>query len=222
MKPISGQTAPSEICARGLAIIAVISLAAFLPAAPVKSGVIGSLHDINNNGCKSCHAPHNGSAALGGTDQGTGKVLLWDRAFPGGTFGVYDSPTMDQKAQEVGGLPLLNTQVRMYTLLCMSCHDGVTTLDVMQGSSINAIGNPSNSHGLTNDHPVNILWRHQTGGSCMKCHTLHGGNILKGTLPFYGSSVQCATCHDPHSPANANFLRIDNNTGSALCLYCHG
>jgi predicted CXXCH cytochrome family protein len=34
-----------------------------------------------------------------------------------------------------------------------------------------------------------------------------------------GPSVECASCHDPHSE-NSTFLRIAN-TGSAVCLACH-
>lgn len=34
-----------------------------------------------------------------------------------------------------------------------------------------------------------------------------------------GPSVECASCHDPHT-ANTTFLRIAN-TGSAVCLACH-
>ena len=32
--------------------------------------------------------------------------------------------------------------------------------------------------------------------------------------------VECASCHDPHSSANATFLRI-SNANSAVCLACH-
>lgn len=32
--------------------------------------------------------------------------------------------------------------------------------------------------------------------------------------------VECASCHDPHTSANATFLRI-SNAGSAVCLACH-
>lgn len=41
------------------------------------------------------------------------------------------------------------------------------------------------------------------------------GTLLAGTYP----SVECASCHDPHT-ANTTFLRIAN-TGSAVCLACH-
>lgn len=35
-----------------------------------------------------------------------------------------------------------------------------------------------------------------------------------------GPSVECASCHDPHSDTNATFLRI-SNAASAVCLACH-
>ena len=48
----------------------------------------------------------------------------------------------------------------------------------------------------------------------------------KTDLPLYnnsgntGPSVECASCHDPHSDTNATFLRI-SNAASAVCLTCH-
>jgi len=33
-------------------------------------------------------------------------------------------------------------------------------------------------------------------------------------------SVECASCHDPHTPNNGTFLRVSNNQ-SGLCLSCH-
>ena len=204
-----------------LALLAMTGATSFLWA-QVKSGVIGSRHDVDGYGCKSCHAPHNGSVAIApGTDQSTGQVLLWDRDFSSLAFETYDSPTMNEKAEEVGGLLLLNTQSRVYTLLCMSCHDGVTTPDMVLSTS-DKVGSLTDSYGLTNDHPVNVIWSHQTlaGGqpSCSNCHDFHG---QPSALPFYSGYVQCSSCHDPHSRANENFLRI-SNTNSALCLFCHG
>jgi predicted CXXCH cytochrome family protein len=35
-----------------------------------------------------------------------------------------------------------------------------------------------------------------------------------------GPSVECASCHDPHTPNNGTFLRVSNQ-GSGLCLSCH-
>lgn len=42
------------------------------------------------------------------------------------------------------------------------------------------------------------------------------GSLVAGVYP----SVECATCHDPHTGTNATFLRI-SNASSAVCLACH-
>ena len=205
-----------------LSAIAVMWIAK-LSSAQVKSGVLGSPHDIEGHGCKSCHVSHNGSVAVTPRgDQATGEVLLWDRAFSNVTFGTYSSSTMNRQAVEAGGLPLARTESRAHTLLCLSCHDGVTTPGLIAPASAK-VGSPGESDGLRNDHPVNVNWNHQTlaGGqpSCSNCHILHGGG--QRALPFYGGYVQCASCHDPHSRVNEKFLRI-TNTNSAICRFCHG
>lgn len=45
---------------------------------------------------------------------------------------------------------------------------------------------------------------------------LANGSLPAGTYP----SVECASCHDPHTGTNGTFLRI-SNAGSAVCLACH-
>ena len=84
--------------------IAVLAIACMASAtfAQTKSTVIGTVHNISAAGCLSCHAPHNGSVATGGTNQNTGTTLLWDRGFTTVTFGTYTSPTMNSAAAEVG------------------------------------------------------------------------------------------------------------------------
>ena len=109
----------------GLAVISMRGAPANLP----KTGLANSTHDIGLNGCKSCHAPHSGALANGGP-QGSGLILLWSRSFPNSanTFLVYASATMSVQAAELGGSALTtSTDVRMYSLLCLSCHDGVTS-----------------------------------------------------------------------------------------------
>ena len=188
-----------------------------------KTGVAGSTHDIGGNGCKSCHAPHNGSVANGGT-QGTGNILLWARSFPAAanTFGVYDSNTMQNKATEIGGSALTtSTDVRMYSLLCLSCHDGVTSSFTPAMKTVNMVGSKVSfggsyeSLGLTNDHPVNLNY------DPTKNATLQTVATVQAAMPLYGSSnsLQCATCHEPHNNLNTNYLRMTNNT--TLCTTCH-
>ncbi|MFB3814941.1 MAG: cytochrome c3 family protein [Terriglobales bacterium] len=203
-------------------IVALVMLAALAFASvswAQKSKVIGTVHDVGGNGCGSCHAPHNGSAANvnGGTDQSTGSILLWDRGFSATQFGNYSSPTMNNPAEDISGTPIYNTEPRMSSTLCMSCHDGVTTSAVIAASDAGAIGNPTNSFGLTNDHPVNMS-HDPTKDTSLAAVTAVTSAGLK--LFGAGNTVQCGTCHDVHNNTNGPFLRIAN-TGSAMCTTCH-
>ena len=207
----------------GLLGLACISMPGAAPNLP-KTGLAGSTHDIGANGCKSCHAPHNGSVANGGT-QGTGLILLWSRSFPASanTFGVYDSNTMQNKAVELGGSALAaSTDARMYSLLCLSCHDGVTSSFSPAMQTKNMVGSRTtfgagayDSMGLTNDHPVNLPYDPTKNSSLQAVAT------VANALPLYGSTntMQCATCHDPHNNVNTNYLRQANTT--AHCTTCH-
>jgi predicted CXXCH cytochrome family protein len=200
-----------------LALVLLVIVAMTCSAFAQKSKVIGSVHDVGSNGCKSCHAAHNGSVATGGTDQGSGRILLWDRNFSSQSFGTYDSPSMQNKASEIGGLPIANTEARMASILCMSCHDGVSTPAVISATNTAAIGNPTNSFGLQNDHPVNMS-HDPTKDSGLAAVTA----VTAAGLPLFGATntVQCGTCHNVHDPTNDPFLR-KANTGSALCTTCH-
>ena len=189
-----------------------------------KTGLAGTTHDIGGNGCKGCHAPHNGSTANGGTE-GTGSILNWARSFPNSsnTFGVYDSATMGNKAVELGGSALTtSTDVRMYSLLCLSCHDGITSTFSPAMADANQVGSRASfggtayeSLGLTNDHPVNMSYDPAIDTSLAAVAT------VAAALPLYGSNntVQCATCHDPHNNTNTNYLRQPNST--THCTTCH-
>jgi len=209
------------------ALAALLGLSSLsMAAAPKlpKTGLAGSTHDIGANGCNSCHAPHNGSVANGGT-QDTGLILLWARSFPASsnTFGVYDSNTMQNKAVELGGSALtLSTDVRMYSLLCLSCHDGVTSTFSPAMKTANSVGSKAafgggayESLGLANDHPVNLPYDPTKNTSLQSVAT------VAASLPLYGSTntVQCGTCHDPHNNVNTNYLRQANNT--THCTTCH-
>ena len=205
----------------GLASLSVQGAVTNLP----KTAMAGSTHDIGGNGCKSCHAPHNGAVANGGP-QSTGLILLWSRNFPAAanTFGVYSSATSSVTAVELGGSTLAtSSDVRMYSLLCLSCHDGVTSSFSPAMKTVNMIGSKAafgagayESLGLTNDHPVNMPYPTPTQNPAMQVVA-----TVANTLPLYGTtnSMQCATCHDPHNDVNTNYLRQANNT--AHCTTCH-
>ncbi len=86
---------------------------------------------------------------------------------------------------------------------------------------------------LRNDHPISITYETAraaqttsefvTLGASGSKITANGGTT--GELPLYGTTignatVECASCHNPHSNTNTPFLR-KANTGSQICLTCH-
>ena len=96
---------------------------------------------------------------------------------------------------------------------------------------------------LSNDHPIGMAY---CGGGQAAVGSLAGcadtdfnpqvsganGSFWVGTsstqkenMRTYGTSpatatVECGSCHDPHSAVNRTFLRT-SNAGSAVCLTCH-
>jgi len=180
----------------------------------VYSQIQGSAHDFSGYGwsgnrvCIACHVSHNANQSIPSSP-------LWNREATNTVYTLYVSPTMQQPAQQPGSS----------SLLCLSCHDGVTATDsfggnvgtdYIQGSAL--IGTD-----LSNDHPVGVLWDHQTdieGTDCSNCHDLHGGVTLD--IPFYDGRVECSTCHDVHNSTGNSELLRKPMTGSRLCLTCHG
>lgn len=77
----------------------------------------------------------------------------------------------------------------------------------------------------------NDVWWVDTGGSGrqktdMMLYTRTDTSSVKidgsagATLAGAQAYVECASCHDPHTDAQATFLRV-SNTGSGVCLACH-
>ncbi|MBI2307352.1 MAG: hypothetical protein HYU78_08620 [Rhodocyclales bacterium] len=65
-----------------------------------------------------------------------------------------------------------------------------------------------------------VWWVDTTGGTA---GTREKTDMVLYTRTFAagsGPSVECASCHDPHTEANPTFLRV-SNTGSGVCLSCH-
>ena len=207
---------------RTMMFLFVLSLATGLTTgllAQTKSTVFGTDHDIASlgGGCKSCHAPHQASAK--------GEVLLWTQNFPTTTtFGVYLSPTMNTTPTEVGGnysATNLPTGVKLYTVLCLSCHDGLTTPSVITATAGSAIANPTNSDGLRNDHPVNLVYNPSSDPGLEPLATAQAAGAVffsDGT----NQTMQCASCHNVHDNTKSPFLRVANtNAKAGLCTTCH-
>ncbi|NIT03465.1 cytochrome C [Candidatus Saccharibacteria bacterium] len=190
----------------------VLFLAAILSAwtTAAMAGISGTPHDFSSATgpkynfsdqiCVICHAPHNANP---------GDEPLWNHELTTATFTAYSSSTMDVSVGQPGGV----------SKLCLSCHDGTVAIDSFGGATgSNYISGSANlTTDLSDDHPVSIVWDHQTvssGTPCSNCH--FGGN----PPPFYDGKVECASCHDPHDDIISPFLR-ETMSGSQLCLRCH-
>lgn len=220
---------------RFLVLLAVVALFA---APAFAASVVASKHDLRATGggtptgtgllevCVVCHTPHQATAA-------NAQDPLWNHTGTAtAAFGVYGSTTMNAVPTEIGGAAMGSQSV---SLLCMSCHDGTVSVISMYNppnsgtptvaaiaSRIDASGfiisNANVGTNLTNDHPVNFNYTTAIA-------TTDGGLKDPAVTPavsalLFAGSMQCASCHEVHDPANVPFLKM-SNAASALCLTCH-
>lgn len=207
---------------------ALVVLATAASAATIKN----SKHDLSKGStatiksgttteiCVFCHTPHNAAK----------DVPLWNRTNPTATgWTMYASPTISATAKTK--LTTGNFDATSISLFCMSCHDGVTALGAMANTPVDgndvtsALAGAGNLGGkdLSDDHPVGFSYDTAATEDATGLDTLSNANTALGGNAFFGTladTIECASCHRVHDPANAPFLR-KANTGSALCLACH-
>ena len=120
------------------------------------------------------------------------------------------------------------------SLTCLGCHDGQTAIDSFGGATGtlkmgDAGTDPNNNIGrdLEDDHPVGVDYPTSGQGTSWGTVVISSGRAKVGTgntVSLYAStayySIQCKTCHDPHTNANGKFLRF-SNAASAMCVTCH-
>jgi len=214
----------------------LLVLALTLAAAPAMAGVVGSKHDLSTTGtatdksnnitevCVFCHTPHQAATA-------NGQDPLWNHTLAGtATYGAYASTTFNGSITPLGGATAGTAAV---SNLCLSCHDGSVGVGALYNDP--AQGTPSNNAttisvtsanlgtDLSNDHPVNFVYNAalvtSDQGSALSPGLADPASAAVADLLF-ATTVQCASCHDPHSTTNAPFL-VKSNTNSALCTTCH-
>ena len=207
-----------------------LALTIGLPAGQALAGIASTKHNLSTSGtgniksdndeiCVFCHTPHDAIK--------NNNITLWNHTLSTQSYTTYTSPTMDNAPGAMGAVTAATATT---SNLCLSCHDGTVAL--------NAMNNPSNNHlttvmsgtnqtngilnsglstnlgtDLSNDHPVNITYD-RTKDTGLK--DLTGVTTVK----LYSNTVQCGSCHDPHTSANTPFLRA-SMSGSNLCLICH-
>ena len=173
-----------------------------------QSIIDGTAHDLSSGlgsgqVCIPCHTPH---GAYGSSAALPIEVALWNHEATTATFTMYTT-TKGNTGTPDGT-----------SMLCLSCHDGVTAMDSYghsTGGSIVMTGWYVLGTDLTDDHPVGI--EYPTGDP-----DYHP--VPRNGLPLWNDGskdrVECTTCHDDHGAGFAKFLR-DTTVGSQICLDCH-
>ena len=213
-------------------VVAIVFATTMLAMAQYNDTEILGVHNVGGNGCFSCHSPHNGADAYGnnvGPGEITGETYLWDRAFRSATINTFDGASITNAE----GTDEANTAA--HTWLCLSCHDGATTANVMNSAWDSVASTASDE--LKNDHPVHAIYQQgqwtsggnvwaliekngrfsfiknlETPGSKLRFFRLSAGaQVTTGlntvvTLTQDAAMVECATCHNPHSQSNAYTL----------------
>ncbi len=154
--------------------------------------------------CVFCHTPHKPKKGPG----------LWNRRAR--TFSTpYESSTPDAETITSGGA----------TALCLSCHDGTIALgemlnpprgrltEDMRNTYLSGRGNFGIS--LSNHHPVDIKY-----DPLLQIKDTGLFNPKNIDLPLENDTLQCTTCHDPHSSDLPPFLIKPSRNGE-LCTTCH-
>lgn len=213
-------------------VVAVFAIA-LLTASVAMAGIAGSKHNLASSStntikstntdelCVFCHTPHAAQST----------APLWNRTLDYSGYTMYGTTV----AANTTNL----TQPNPSTAICMSCHDGVTTLG---GTAVlNAPGSGAGtsitmtqdtitdtytniSKDLTNDHPVSIEYDPTAAGlgalSASGTMIVRVNSTTGAVEGLANATVECVSCHDPHDNTNGLFLRY-SNPGSQLCRACH-
>ena len=204
-------------------LVCVFFLAGMIGQAQISGDVLGS-HNLSLSGtspvkggldpCLYCHVPHSGVQTPNGA--------LWSQTLSTQTYKGYSSTTLHNSGLQ----PTLGGD----SSLCLSCHDGTVAVGQtqpfgqiqMSGSMFSADKFGSDLQG---SHPFSLktpmVDAPDLVQSLVSSHTTAD---LTGAVKLINNSVECTSCHTPHSQmvdtVSKNFLVRDSSSGQ-LCLSCH-
>lgn len=200
-----------------------------------QTGVVNTRHNLSASApnpiravseqevCVFCHTPHSSR-----TD-----APLWNRSQSTANYTPYSGASL----QAAPGQPNGSSK------LCLSCHDGTIALGgVLNAPNTTGVspipmtgtdpqgrlpsGTTLIGTNLGDDHPVSFVYDQalQTAdGELVNPLALTGAVQLHvGTTPGVRNTLQCATCHEPHTDQLPKFLRATpRGRTDNLCLTCH-
>jgi len=181
-----------------------------------KGGGIGSIE--NDELCVYCHTPS-------GTMSGSDSQPLWNKAISSKSFLIYSVTNVESSDKPV---------TANSSLACLSCHDGITAINVLANVSGYKRSNTTDTDlpaldsgvarlkiGEDKNHPVSVVYTSGVAGLKAISSALVGwAGVTNIDGLLRNNRVECGSCHDPHEATNGTFLRISNGKGD-LCTGCH-
>jgi predicted CXXCH cytochrome family protein len=172
-----------------------------------KSPITGSRTDS----CSYCHAPHSAT-----------NVGLWNQKLTTQTYTMYKSNT----EKNTGIQPKLASASNM----CLSCHDGTVAVgDTVAYGKVTTVGVMNDADifkgQMQTQHPFSLAPPLKDNVHLVSTLASNGKTgDTSGAVKLINGSVECTSCHNPHSQAkdtvSQNFL-VKDSSGGQLCLSCH-
>ena len=79
------------------------------PRAATQSPDILGPHNVNGQGCQSCHMPHSGAATDAAADPANGARSLWGRGFLATSYTLYDGSVLTTPSSYTASDPLFHS-----------------------------------------------------------------------------------------------------------------
>lgn len=111
-----------------------------------------------------------------------------------------------------------------YNNICQNCHRPGDPAAGGKSITLADAANPFGSHsttGISKMHQTSHRWDGSTTNPAAGAQPpVHAQMTTSGLLSRTGGQLSCVNCHNQHSNANGNFLRIANDRDQ-MCLDCH-
>ncbi len=179
--------------------------------------------------CIFCHTPH--SAAP--------QTPLWSRPDPkgpngDGSFPIYNTELIASDPGRTGYDPTDPAYPSGTSRMCLSCHDGATSVGVLLGNQTilmeGGLTTLSASIDLASSHPISFFYNNDVIINVLDPADYRLPTVAVDTPLDGAGKMQCTTCHDPHedtggdsSYGNLPFWRHNGDTSSYddVCESCH-
>lgn len=169
----------------------------------------------NSQLCEYCHPPQLSDTPF--------SKQLWNNSKNKESFSLYSGALSDT--------PSSSSTPHSYSMICLSCHDGVNSVNFVVNNSYNNAGETvTKSNGFNyqhvtgGDHPISIVYEAGKAKGLKPITTpligeWKGAKTISDILR--NGKVECGTCHDPHSMTDDGLFLRNKNERSELCLSCH-